>query len=147
LDRIIMDDNALLSGEGLGLTTELVAHEPVAGLPADRLARIAARRAFVDMKLLFMRAVRDLQDRKGDWLRDKVRLATDPLDLWLLRGPVLAALQRDDFPTRGLRAELYRGLDQIFPDAFGIHPQTSGFLPELWEFGASPAAGAQALRR
>jgi hypothetical protein len=90
------------------------------GLPGDRLARMAARRAFVDMKLLFMRAVADLSDRKGQWLREKVRLATDPMDLWLLRTPVLAAVQGNDSTSRQLRAQLYRGLDSIFPEAFGV---------------------------
>lgn len=120
-----------------------------AGLPADRQARIAARRAFVDMKLLFMRAVEGLSDRKGQWLRDKVRLACDPLDLWLLRGPVLSALQRNDGVTRQLRAELYRGLDGIFPDAFGL----SGGMPtqpaviEPWERGAAPGGHEPGLWR
>ena len=90
----------------------------IPGLPADRDARIAARRAFVDMKLLFLRAVENLAHRKGAWLRSQVRGAEDPIDLWLLRGPLLAALREDD-KTRGLRAELYRSLDSTFPQAFG----------------------------
>jgi hypothetical protein len=91
-----------------------------AGLPADRDARIAARRAFVGMKALFLRAVEGLEHRKGAWLRAQVRAAEDPLDLWLLRGPLLAALREDDHPaTRNLRAELYRSLDNTFPMALG----------------------------
>ena len=89
------------------------------GLPADRAARIAARRAFVDMKQLFIRAVENLEHRKGAWLRAQVRAAEDPLDLWLLRGPLLAALREDEVATRKLRAELYKTLDQTFPQAFG----------------------------
>src|SRR3954463_8965025 len=88
------------------------------GLPADRAARIAARRAFVDMKQLFMRSVENLQHRKGAWLRAQVRTAEDPVDLWLIRGPLLAALREDD-RTRSLRAELYRSLDSTSPQAFG----------------------------
>jgi len=88
------------------------------GLPADRSARIAARRAFVEMKLLFLRAVENLDHRKGAWLRAQVRSAEDPVDLWLLRGPLLAALREDD-RTRSLRGELYRNLDSTFPQAFG----------------------------
>jgi hypothetical protein len=109
------------------------------GLPADRAARIAARRAFVEMKQLFMRAVADLSDRKGQWLREKVRLAHEPVDLWLLRGPVLAAVQRNDRGTRQLRAELYRGLDSIFPEAFGLNNGMSSQppLPDPWEIGAA----------
>ncbi len=89
------------------------------GLPADRDARIAARRAFVDMKHLFVRAVENLEHRKGAWLRAQVRAAEDPLDLWLLRGPLLATLREDDVATRKLRAELYKSLDRTFPQTFG----------------------------
>ena len=104
-----------------------------AGLPADRLARIAARRAFVDMKQLFLRAVQNLDHRKADWLRAQVRVAEDPIDLWLLRGPLLAALREDD-STRSLRAELYRTLDNTFPCAFGERPVVVAMhLPPVWQ--------------
>ena len=103
-----------------------------AGLPGDRAARIAARRAFVAMKQLFIRAAAPLQDRKGEWLRSQVRQAEDPIDLWLLRGPLLASLrQNDDDGNRRLRAELYRELDNTFPDTFGLVP--GGSLPEPWQ--------------
>jgi len=59
------------------------------------------------MKLLFLRSVENLDHRKGAWLRSQVRSAEDPIDLWLLRGPLLAALREDD-RTRSLRAELYQ---------------------------------------
>lgn len=91
----------------------------LAGLPGDRLARMAARRAFVDLKTMFMRAVEPLQDRKGQWLQEKVRLATDPMDLWLLRSPVLAAQSGNAPEAVALRAELYRAIDSVFPQAFG----------------------------
>jgi hypothetical protein len=91
----------------------------LAGLPGDRLARMAARRAFVDLKTMFMRAVEPLQDRKGQWLQEKVRLATDPMDLWLLRSPVLAAQSGSSPEAMALRAELYRAIDSVFPQAFG----------------------------
>jgi hypothetical protein len=48
-----------------------------------------------------------------------VRAAEDPVDLWLLRGPLLSALREDDLATRTLRAALYRSLDRTFPEAFG----------------------------
>src|ERR1700742_479121 len=89
------------------------------GLPAARPARIESRRAFVEMKQLFMRAVENLAHRKGAWLRAQVRAAEDPVDLWLLRGPLLSALREDDVATRTLRAALYRTLDRTFPEAFG----------------------------
>lgn len=106
-----------------------------AGMPQDRAARLAARRAFVEMKLLFLRATAPLEDRKGEWLRGQVRQATDPMDLWLLRGPVLQALSYDDRRHRSLRAELYRSLDSIFPEAFGFDPGASlpPTLPASWE--------------
>ena len=78
------------------------------GLPATRSARIETRRAFVEMKQLFMRAVENLEHRKGAWLRAQVRGAEDPIDLWLLRGPLLATLREDDVATRTMRAALYR---------------------------------------
>jgi hypothetical protein len=79
------------------------------GLPQDRQARLAARRAFVEMKLLFLRATASLEDRKGEWL--------------------------DDRRHRGLRAELYRSLDSIFPEAFGFEPGASlpPTMPAPWE--------------
>jgi hypothetical protein len=89
------------------------------GLPATRSARIESRRAFVEMKQLFMRAVENLEHRKGAWLRAQVRGAEDPIDLWLLRGPLLATLREDDLATRTMRAALYRTLDRTFPEAFG----------------------------
>jgi hypothetical protein len=111
------------------------------GLPADREARLAARRAFVQIKLLFLRATMPLEDRKGEWLRQQVRRASDPVDLWLLRGPVLRALSHDDRGHRALRAELYRSLDSIFPEAFGFEPGASlpPTLPMAWEAMAGEA--------
>lgn len=116
----------------------------LSGMPQDRETRLAARRAFVEMKLLFLRATGPLDDRKGEWLRHQVRQATDPIDLWLLRGPVLRALSNDDLRNRGLRAELYRCLDSIFPEAFGFDPGATlpPTMPAPWEAMASePRAG------
>ena len=92
---------------------------PEALLPVSRDDRLEARRAFVEMKQLFMRAVENLAHRKGAWLRAQVRAAEDPVDLWLLRGPLLSALREDDLATRTMRAALYRSLDRTFPEAFG----------------------------
>ena len=89
------------------------------GSPQARSARIESRRAFVEMKHLFMRAVENLAHRKGAWLRAQVRAAEDPTDLWLLRGPLLSALREDDVATRTMRAALYHSLDRTFPEAFG----------------------------
>ena len=88
-------------------------------LPDARGARMESRRAFVEMKQLFISAVENLAHRKGAWLRSQVRAAEDPIDLWLLRGPLLATLREDDVATRTMRAALYRTLDRTFPEAFG----------------------------
>jgi len=112
-----MPETARYDPLGLAELDSALADDAATGLPADRAARIAARRAFVDMKLLFIRSVEKLEHRKAAWLRSQVRAAEDPLDLWLLRGPLLAALREDD-RNRQLRAELYRTLDRSFPEAF-----------------------------
>ncbi|NDY91399.1 hypothetical protein [Ideonella livida] len=85
------------------------------GLPGDRSARIAARRAFVEMKQLFMRAVEDLHDGKGRWLKQQVRYARHPGELWQLRSALVAALKAARHDTRLLRGEVYHGLDTVFP--------------------------------
>ena len=63
---------------------------PGAGLPGDRGARSAARRAFVELKLDFLHALAGVP--AADWLHAQVRSAEEPVDLWLLRAPVFAAL-------------------------------------------------------
>jgi hypothetical protein len=105
------------------------------GMPQDRQARMAARRAFVGLKLLFLRATEQLEDRKGQWLQSQVRLANEPLDLWLLRGPVLRVLSQNASEHRALRAELYRSLDSVFPEAFGFDPGATlpPTMPAPWE--------------
>jgi phytoene dehydrogenase-like protein len=101
------------------LPSESTYPDHMAGIPAAQSARIQTRRAFVEMKQLFLRAVENLEHRKGAWLRAQVRAAEDPIDLWLLRGPLLATLREDDVATRTMRAALYRTLDRTFPEAFG----------------------------
>ena len=90
---------------------------PGAGLPHDRLARLAARRAFVDLKAMFMSAVAPLPGTQGDWLRTQVRGAEEPIDLWLLRAPVLQALNQRDEVTLSWRRRLKRSLEQLFPES------------------------------
>ena len=89
---------------------------PGPGLPQDRHARIAARRAFVEIKQRFMVAVEPLDGLRGDWLRHQVRQSHEPVDLWLLRGAVFAALGLRGETTRRTRDELHRVLDSVFPD-------------------------------
>jgi len=90
---------------------------PGAGLPGDRLARLAARRAFVGMKAAFLDATRALSDQRGEWLRQQVRGAEEPVDLWLLRGPLFEALKGRDPQTRLLRLQIRRELEAVFPDS------------------------------
>ena len=98
---------------------------PGAGLPNDRMARLAARRAFVELKLNFQFAVADLPADEGDWLRRQVRGAEEPMDLWLLRAPVFAALSGSGLERRQRRALLRRSLESLFPDS----EPASGFSP------------------
>lgn len=97
---------------------------PGAGLPGDRLARVAARRAFVELKLTFSEAVRSLTHPHADWLRQQVRAAEEPVDLWLLRAPLFAALCGPAPELRSQRVRLRRSLESLFPDS---EPPSSGF--------------------
>jgi len=83
------------------------------GMPADRLARLAARRAFVNLKQTYLLAIEAVADRRTEWLRQQIMAAEDPADLWLLRAAVFEAL-----PGATCRAErdtLQRGIDSLFP--------------------------------
>ena len=93
------------------------------GLPGDRHARLAARQAFMTLKMTFIQALDDMEG--SDWLRELVRGAEEPVDLWLLRAPVFAALNGAEPAYRGRRQLLRRGLDSMFPD---LEP-ASGFMP------------------
>lgn len=90
---------------------------PGAGLPHDRMARLAARQAFVVLKLAFVHAVRDLPGNESGWLHHQVRAAEEPTDLWLLRAPVFAALSGGGAERRQRRHELRRNLELLFPDS------------------------------
>ena len=46
----------------------------------------------------------------------QVQAAEGPVDLWLLRAPVFAALVGVDTEQRQRRQALRRGLDSMFPD-------------------------------
>jgi hypothetical protein len=98
---------------------------PGFGLPEDRQARIAARRAFVELKTSFMRAASDACGPTGELLRRKVREADETLQLWRLRVALLAALPSGHERTAQHRSELLRQLDSVFPDS---GPET-GFVP------------------
>jgi hypothetical protein len=96
---------------------------PGAGMPGDRLARLAARRAFVSLKLTFLHALHDAPGT--EWLRTQVQYAEEPVDLWLLRAPVFEALAGTEEDHRRRRQLLRRELDSIFPDLDPI----SAYMP------------------
>jgi hypothetical protein len=99
---------------------------PGGGMPGDRMARLAARKAFVELKLSFMDAVSLIEGRDGQWLHQQVRHAEEPVDLWLLRGPLFDALRGADPERRVARLRLRRSLDSLFPDS---QPSTSFNTP------------------
>lgn len=86
-------------------------------LPDERIARIAARRAFVELKLCFMRAAADIDGPAGALLQQRVRRASEPVHLWRLRAVVLVSLRERHERTPLHRLELHRQLDSIFADS------------------------------
>jgi hypothetical protein len=93
------------------------------GMPDDRQARIAARRAFVNLKLTYLAAVESLPGPRADWLRFQIRHAAEPADLWLLRSAVFDALP--GHAHRSERDTLQRGIESVFPRSHAH----SGFAP------------------
>ena len=85
-----------------------------AGLPQERLARIAARRAFVEMKQSYMSAASDIASDTAPLLLHKVRRASEPWELWSLRAVILASLRADHARTTSHRMKLEREFDSIF---------------------------------
>lgn len=82
-----------------------------------REARIAARRAFAELKQTFLEAMAELEDSHAGWLREQVRSAEEPVDLWLLRAPLFEALTGADPERRRRRQMVRRGLDSLFHDS------------------------------
>lgn len=107
---------------------------PGGGLPGERLARTAARQAFLELKHGFVDAVAALGGGDAGWLQQQLRRAAQPVDLWLLRGPLFDVLGGDEPERRLARQRLSRGLETLFPDLMPI----SGF--ELPACARSPAA-------
>ena len=95
------------------------------GMPGDRLARMAARQAFVEMKTSFMSAAAEIEGTTGALLQRQVRLASEVIELWRLRHALLTALPRDQASTDMHRRELRQQLDSAFPERAGF----TGFTP------------------
>jgi hypothetical protein len=91
------------------------------GLPGDRMARMAARRAFLDLRATYLQAIEPLPGPRADWLRNQVRRAQEPADLWMLRAAVFEALPAQSW--RAQRERLQHSIDSMFPRT----AQDSGF--------------------
>ena len=87
------------------------------GMPADRQARIEARRRFVEMKADLMCACAVLAGTRGQQLRHAVRQASEAVELWRLRRVVLDALPAAHPRTPGHRDGLLRRITELFPDS------------------------------
>jgi hypothetical protein len=87
------------------------------GLPDERLAQAAARRAFAEMKAVFLRAAAHIPGPTGTLLLDQVRQASEAVELWRLRASIFAGLPQGDDETISLGMELRRQLDNVFPES------------------------------
>jgi len=86
------------------------------GMPEARRARMAARRAFVEMKQCFMRAAAEVDGDEGRTLQFKVRQAIEVTELWRLRGALFKALPRHTAPGELQREALRRHLHSAVKD-------------------------------
>jgi hypothetical protein len=84
------------------------------GIAAERLATMTARRTFVALKLTYLDATAVLHGAESQWLREQVRLAEEPVDLWLLRAPLFSGLAGTDPERRRLRQRVRRALQAVF---------------------------------
>ncbi|MBL8326544.1 MAG: hypothetical protein JNJ89_16445 [Rubrivivax sp.] len=84
------------------------------GVAQDRAATLAARRAFVALKLTFLDATSALAGAEAQWLCEQVRAAEEPVDLWLLRAPLFSSLAGPDPERRRLRQRVRRALEALF---------------------------------
>jgi hypothetical protein len=95
----------------------------VAGLPADRSTLAAAHRAFAQLKLSCLAALAHVPTERHPWLHREVQRAEEPLDLWMLRAPLLAALLGPRPELKRQRQLLRRALEAVFGDDGG--PETA----------------------
>lgn len=88
--------------------------DPARDLARQREVQIAARRAFVDMKLAFIKVASVLAGSPGARLQLRVRQAQDPADLLVLQHDLESALPEADAGTERLRADLTQQLERFF---------------------------------
>lgn len=87
-------------------------------LPEEaRMARVAARKAFVEMKQSFMRAAAEVEGEQGRELQLQIRQATEVTELWRVRRALFLALPKDTARGNRHRGELRQHLDSAFPEA------------------------------
>lgn len=87
------------------------------GMPAERRARIAARRAFVRLKQRAVDAIGAVPGSLGELLRRKVRQTNDMGDLAELREVILALMPDESVADRTARLELQREFERAFGDS------------------------------
>lgn len=86
------------------------------GLPEDRMARVAARRAFVEMKQCFMRAAEVVPGQTGQRLQRRVRMSSEVMELWRLSSALFDALPADHPLAAQHRQEVQDQIDSAFPE-------------------------------
>jgi hypothetical protein len=87
------------------------------GMPAERRARIAARRAFVRLKQRAIDAIAAVPGSLGDLLRHKVRQTNDMGELAELREVILALMPDESTADRTARRVLQREFEHAFGDS------------------------------
>jgi len=97
--------------------------DPAKDLAQQRASRIAARRAFVDMKLGFIKLAAQARGTMGSRLQQRVRQAQDPADLIGLQQDLADSLPHDSSQAERLRQELAQQLQRMFAPAASM----SGF--------------------
>lgn len=82
---------------------------------AERRGRSRMRQAFVDLKLVCTRIAAEVPGQQGAELQRQVRQACEPIELWMLRSVLLAALP--DHCELGLvyRADMELAMARAFP--------------------------------
>lgn len=95
----------------LSFDLDAAALQNIPGMPQERMARVAARRVFVEMKQCFMESAAELQGASAALLKRQLRIAGDIGELLELSETLLAVL-----PPEQCKA-VRRQLDAAFPMA------------------------------